>query len=630
MCGICGWINRGPSPELTLENLKKMAAQIRHRGPDDEGFFLSESVALAHQRLSIIDLTGGQQPMTNAAGHRIIFNGEIYNFIELREELRQLGCVFRTHSDTEVLLEAYTLWGLAFLDRLVGMFSFVIWDARRQEMIAVRDRLGKKPFFYFHSEKFFAFASEIKSLLMLPDVRKSAEIDALALSDFLSLGYILAPKTILKNIRKLPAASYAVYSFRTGELKIQKYWHLDRFYHPDQKLSFNRASLEEFDSLFHDAVRIRLRSDVPLGGFLSSGIDSASVVALMKAESVLPVKTFCVSFREKSYDESAGAARTAKYLGVDFETAYASGYSADDLAKMVWHFDEPFSDNSMIPTYRLNEAAKKRVTVALSGDGGDELLAGYVTTVADHFFSFYQKVPQFLQEIFLSVARAWIRPSYQKLSLDYKTLQFLKAKGLSRERAHYSWRQIFTDEEKRRILHPDVSRACRDYDPFDVFQGYYGEVSQASFFDRSCYVDQKTWLPDDILVKVDRMSMAHALEVRSPFLDHRLVEFAARLPQSAKFDGKKQKIILRQLLKTYLPAEVLTRAKKGFNYPVGDLGSLDLSHAEPGGIVMPDFKLNPLKEDVTFKSFNLKVLSVWVSMFENYKKNGGWQSVKKT
>jgi asparagine synthase (glutamine-hydrolysing) len=627
MCGICGWINREPRTDLTIEILKNMSCQIRHRGPDAEGFFLSDSVALAHQRLSIIDLSNGQQPMRNAAGQTIVFNGEIYNFIELRNKLRQLGRVFKTQSDTEVLLEAYAEWGLSFLDRLIGMFSFAIYDPQRQELIMARDRLGKKPFFYFYDDKLFAFGSEIKSLLALPPVRETAKLDPCAVSDFLSLGYVLTPKTIFKNIRKLPAAHYAVFSLRTGSLVLKAYWDLSSFYHPDHKRPLSKATYDQFMNLLRDSVRIRLRSDVPLGGFLSGGIDSATVVALMKRESTEPVRTFCVGFKEKSYDESAEAKRTAQYLGVDFETAYAKNPSEGDVSRMAWFFDEPFADNSLIPMYLLNEEAKKRVTVVLSGDGGDELLAGYPTTLADHLYSYYQKIPGFLQEGLLSLAKNLLRPSYRKVSMDYKILQFLKSKGMSREKAHFSWRTFFSEEEKQRIMHPDIWKSCRDYDPFDTFKTYFTEAGHASFFDQTLYVDQKTWLQDDILVKVDRMSMAHAVEVRSPFLDHRLVEFAARLPQKSKFDGKKQKIILNDVIKSYLPEDVLRRPKRGFNYPSGYCGVTNLSAALFPGVLLPGFSLDPKKEDVTFKSFNLKALLVWLTMFEHYKKSGRWQGV---
>jgi asparagine synthase (glutamine-hydrolysing) len=622
MCGICGWIDHSNNKEeYNLRQLKKMTGVLGHRGPDEDGFWIKDNIALGHRRLSIIDLGLGQQPMFGNHGNSIVFNGEIYNYKELRSELINKGLVFRTNSDTEVILHSYEAWGEACLDRFIGMFSFVIWNPQKRELFIARDRLGKKPFYYYHGTSMFAFASEIKSLLSLKEIKENIGINPYSVSDYLSLGYILTPKTIFTGINRLPAGYYAIYGIDNGNLTLHKYWNLENFLIPGNNSIYNSKMENDFLDIFNDAVRIRLYSDVPLGAFLSGGIDSSSVVASMSHIHSTKLHTFCVGFGEDSYDESNYAETVARHLNVDLKIRPYSNPTATELSNLIWYFDEPFGDNSFIPTYQLNKLAREYVTVALSGDGGDEVLAGYSTYMADKYFKAYSVFPVFFQRWLYLMAKNLLMPSYKKVSWDYKLIRFLSSYGFSREMAHYWWRVIFNENEKKLIMSPDIFKACRGYNPFDTFKDYFDRVHHANFLDRSLFVDIKTWLQDDILVKVDRMSMANSLEVRSPFLDHRLVEFAIKLPNSAKIRDNKQKIILKNCMKKYLPAETVYRKKSGFNAPV----KIGLNSPLRSELFSGNYHLNPAKEDITFKSFNLTVLNIWVDMYNRFKLMGRWE-----
>jgi len=629
MCGICGWvIPEGPTT-LTCAALKQMVSTLNHRGPDDTGYWLDDHIALGHKRLSIIDLEGGRQPMRGRLNNVIVFNGEIYNYLELREQLRQSGFCFQTTSDTEVLLAAYEAWGEQCLEKLVGMFSFAIWDPKDKKLFVARDRLGKKPFYYYHGARLFAFASELKALLTLPEIRHSIEIDALAVSDYLSLGYILSPKTIFERVRKLPAAHYATYKVDSNRLTFHKYWSLEEFFLADKSTGNRQETTSAFFDVFQSSVKMRMRSDVPLGAFLSGGIDSSSVVATMRQLSETPLRAYCVGFSEPSYDESRYAKLLAKQLDVDLQVGRYRHIVDTELSRLIWHFDEPFCDTSFIPTYQLNQLTRRFATVSLSGDGADEILAGYPTIAADRFYRLYAELPIALQKLCYQTARRALSPSYKKVSWDYKLLRFLSSYGLSNERAHYWWRTIFSEDEKKRIMSPALLSACKGYDPFDGFMDYFREVSGAHFLDQTLYVDIKTWLQDDILVKVDRMSMANSVEVRSPFLDHRLVEFTARLPVRAKQNGGRQKVILRNAMKGVLPRETLLRSKKGFNAPHrpnGRTTSLKTRHASE--LFLSDYRLDPNEEDITFKEFSFSVLAKWLDIFHQYQSTGKWQHVE--
>lgn len=625
MCGICGWFDGGSSPLLDISSLEKMAATMVHRGPDASGTFLHERVGLAHRRLKIIDLEGGGQPMSLPNGLTTVFNGEIYNYIELKGELEAKGHTFRTKSDTEVLLAAYGTWGEGCLEKFNGMFAFAVYDAKKEELFFARDRMGKKPFYYYHSGGIFAFASEIKSLLTLPPVRESLDVDPRSISDFLSLGYILAPKTVFNNIHKLPAAHYGTFNPRDQTITVKEYWRLAEFYHPDRKIAFTAASADHLRELIYDACRIRMRSDVPFGAFLSGGLDSSSIAAAMREASSSTVTAFSAGFDDASFDETRYASLAAQFLNVEHVHFKTRQPGPGELSKLVWFFDEPFADTSLMPTFQLNRETRKYVTVALSGDGADEIFAGYPTYQADRHFRFYRRFPAYLQRAMYSWAACFLRPSYRKVSFDYKVLQFLKSGGLSAEKAHYWWRVIFSDEEKKRIMSPDIVKECGGYDPYNAFDGYYQDVRQAGFLDKTLYVDQKTWLQDDILVKADRMSMANSVEVRSPFLDHRIVEYAAMLPENAKQSGGEQKVALKRAIGALLPDDIISRKKQGFNAPAKEVGKTRIQSPGREGLFSGGYILDGAREDITYKSFCFAVIEKWCNMLATYRVTGEWK-----
>lgn len=624
MCGIAGFVgDLGGSDRQAAA--AAMTGALVHRGPDGEGIHLDQAVALGHRRLAIIDLhEGAAQPMTGPSGAVIVFNGEIYNYVELRKGLEAAGETFATESDTEVLLRLYEREGAAALQKLVGMFAFAVWEPDRRRLFLARDRLGKKPLYYFHDGRRFAFASEIKALLALPEVADGLAMDPLALSDFLSLGYIQTPKTAFATIRRLPAACQAVFDADHGSLSVGTYWHLEEHFLAD-RLPAGPATREAFADCLSEAVRLRLRSDVPVGVFLSGGLDSSAVAALMARLDPQGTRAFCVGFAEDSYDESHYARLVADHLGIPIAVLPHALPDADLIRRLVWHCDEPFADTSMMPTYLLNRSARDHVTVALTGDGADEILAGYPTYRADALYALTGRIPAPVTRGLSRLADRLLRPRYKKLGWDFKLRQYLRGHGLSPERAHYAWREILSGPEKAAILGPDLAKACAGYDPFDTFAGWFAKVKGAGFLDRSLFVDSKTWLQDDILVKADRMSMAASLEVRSPFLDHRVVEFAARLPANAKMAGGTQKVLLKEIMAELLPAATIRRRKAGFNAPTRALGCTAL---EPGDFTAefpPGFRLDPRREDITFKSFSLATLGTWLQLLSSHRHSGRWE-----
>lgn len=623
MCGIAGWIDWKGEVQLDKAHLKAMAGSLTHRGPDEEGLRFSPPVAFCHKRLTIIAPQGGHQPMQDPSGLLLTFNGEIYNYQELRAQLLDLGEAVLDDSDTAVLLAAYRHWGPDCLPRLVGMFALAIWDPNRGELFVARDRLGKKPLYYHHQGGFFAFGSELKALLQLPNVVAGAEPNLKALSDFLSLGYILAPKTIFSNLLTLPPATYGLFRPRTGQLELTRYWNPAAQVMGPRIRSLTQAK-EELLALLDQAVTLRLRSDVPLGGFLSGGVDSSSIFALIRRHQEASFKGYTIGFEDKSYDESPYVRNLARFFNAQVTFKTYQEPRPDELSRMAWHFDQPFCDTSLIATYQLNRLAGEQVRVALSGDGADEIFAGYPTYQADRYYQAFRHVPGWAQRGMLAGAQKVLRPSYKKLSFDYKALQFLGSQGLEPERAHYWWRVIFSEREKRAIFSEPVNRALEGYDPYQSFQGFFDQVPEGSFLDRCLYVDLMTWLPDDILTKADRMSMAHSVEVRSPFLDHRLVEFCLRLPEGAKQKGTRQKVLLKEVMSPLLPPEVLGRPKKGFGVPHHPRRKLE---APAQDYFNPNFRLDPTREDVTYKAFGLSMLHLWFDLFANLKRTGTWSPI---
>lgn len=630
MCGIAGFVSfKAGTPANPSSVLQSMTDSLYHRGPDGEGFWSKGNVHLGHRRLSVIDIRTGAQPMQSSDGVVIAFNGEIYNYRELRVNLTAKGRRFKTESDTEVLLQAYEEWGEDCLERLNGMFAFAIWDPTKKALFVARDRMGKKPFYYFAGPDFFAFASELKGLMAISEIKDCVDIDARSISDYLSLGYILAPKSIFKQIKKFPPATCGWLCAESGKLSTQRYWKLEDYYLAE-KLPDNKATEDAFRELFFDAVNVRLHADVPLAGFLSGGIDSAAVMAAMDKSGPESIHGLCMGFAEDSFDESSRAKTTAQHLGIPLDMLDHRHTADDDLAHLIWHTDEPFGDTSMVPTFQLCQAAKEKVTVALSGDGADEILAGYSIYRADRLFKYYRHLPGPLQRLLNRLGQRIFKPSYKKVSFDYKARQFLGAAGKSRREAHYWWRNVFSEDEKSQLMSPELQEELQGYSPFHAFDELYDKVANIGFLDQCLFVDTMTWLPDDILVKVDRMSMASGVEVRSPFLDHRLVEFAAQLPESMKYGKGRTKTILRDAMKPYLSDRIIEGPKRGFNAPVNRTKGLSLNDPGAKSLFNSDFKLHPEREDVTFKSFVLSGLDSWIKMDRNYKLSGEWTHGKKT
>lgn len=561
MCGIAGEIVF--DARVPEESWARDACQImKHRGPDGDGIYRADGVALAHRRLAIIDLAGGCQPMPYADGrYTITFNGEIYNYRELRAELSALGYVFATSSDTEVILAAYAAWGVGSFPRLNGIFAFAIWDAAQQELILARDHLGIKPLLYHHDGAGLRFASELKPLLAHPAVKR--ETDPEAVQDYLTLGYVLAPKTIIRDVYKLPPAHYL--RAGGGQVSLARYWNLADAAQSDDLYGRPEAEiLGGFDDLLRATIGQQMVSDVPLGAFLSGGLDSSTICYHAADFTAEPLRSFSIGFDEASYSELDYAQQAADHIGTRHtqEVVRPEGGLAA-VEALVWFYDEPLGDTSLIPTYYVSQLARQQVTVALSGDGGDELLAGYDTYVADRLQAWYARVPGWMQRGVVQPAAALLPSSYRKVSLDFKIKQFVAYAHQTPEAAHFSWRRMFSDAERAALAGANGAPSGT----FERYAAHYDDVPRANPLNRSLYVDIKTWLVDDILSKVDRASMACSLEARVPFLAFPLVEYAMRMPPGLKMRGLERKVALKRLMKGRLPEGLIHRKKRGFNAP---------------------------------------------------------------
>lgn len=562
MCGIAGIYNFKNLEPVPQGLIKAMTDTLVHRGPDDEGFYISGPMALGHRRLSIIDLAGGHQPLSNEDGTIwVVFNGEVYNFIDIHEELTKKGHIFRTRSDTEVIVHLYEEEGERCFERLRGMFAVAIWDTRNRKLILGRDRVGKKPLFYFYDGSTIAFASELKALLKVPGV--SRELDMEAVSDYFSFLYIPAPKTILKHVRKVLPGHYLVVS-ETG-IQDAEYWDID--FSATLETS-EEAWCEQLLDTYREAVRLRLISDVPLGAFLSGGVDSSSVVALMAELAGEAVTTCSIGFDEKEYNELGFARETAIRFNTNHYEEVVRPDAMAIVEKLVWHYDEPFADSSAIPTYYVSQMARRHVTVALAGDGGDESFAGYRRYYFDHRENIVRSLlpggirrPLFGALAYLYPKADWA-PRVLRGKATFENLARSPIEGYFRSLS------AFRSELKEELLHGDLSQSLAGYDSLDVFRHYYNRANTADPLSRIQYVDIKTYLSDDILAKVDRASMAHSLEVRAPILDHKLMELAARMPSTLKLRGMNGKYIFKKALKQVLPGTVLQRRKMGFAVPL--------------------------------------------------------------
>ena len=566
MCGIYGYVSSrgGIQPEI----LRRMGDTLRHRGPDDEGEWIQHSeelaVALGHKRLSIIDLTSAaKQPISDEDGKIwLTYNGEIYNFRELRSELAAKGHTFKSTSDGEIIVHLYEEMGAACLERLKGMFAFALWDETQQSLFLARDRIGKKPLHYAIYDGGIAFASEIKALLKHPKVVK--EIDLSALNKYLTFEYVPAPATIFKSIKKLEPGHYL--SYQNGKSEIKKYWDIPL---ADYPIGFKTEDeyAEELRDILERAVRSRLVADVPVGVFLSGGIDSG-VIAALAAKADRKIECFSIGFDEPSFDESSHAKSIAKALGLNHRLKiFNTREMLDNLDELPNFLDEPLADASILPSYLLSKVASERLKVALSGDGGDELFAGYPTYQAHRIITYYDLLPETLKNSVKALA-AWLPVSHGNISTDFKIKQFLRGAGVSPEIRFFMWMGSFTESEKKGLLSSDVRAALAHENTYEDVFAYIRESGLNKDLERILYLSMKLYLQDDILVKVDRAAMANGLEVRCPLLDQELVEFACRLPMQYKLHGLKTKYLLKKAAEGILPDSIINRKKKGFGIPI--------------------------------------------------------------
>jgi asparagine synthase (glutamine-hydrolysing) len=561
MCGIAGIYNFATEKTVDSLLIKKMCSELVHRGPDDEGIYCKDNIGLGHRRLSIIDLGGGHQPMANEDGSVwIVFNGEIYNFQELKEELLLKGHSFKTHCDTETIIHLYEEEGEECVRKLRGMFAFAIWDDLKKKLFLARERIGKKPLHYTVFDGKILFASEIKAILQDPSVRR--RIDHEALHDYLSLLYVPAPKTMFEGIQKLPAGHYLVCD-KEG-VKLTKYWDID---FSRTVADSEEALKEELYNKLKEAVKIRLISDVPLGAFLSGGIDSSSVVSLMSELEDKPVVTNSIGFSIKAFDELKYASLLSKRYSTEHHEYVVEPKALEILDKLVWAYDEPFGDASSIPTYYVSKMARQNVTVALSGDGGDENFAGYNRYMYSDALVRLQKVlPGFVKAGAKAVSSslsskdsgAWIRKINNKLQELY----------LSPFEMYFKMISIYKEEEKALLYSGALKEKMRYYDSRDNFRRIFDSCPSPDYISKLQYLDIKTYLCDDILVKVDRASMAVSLEVRAPMLDHKFMEFVATIPAGLKARHQKGKYIFKKAMSRNIPSEILNRSKMGFDIPM--------------------------------------------------------------
>lgn len=561
MCGIVGAVHAN-GRVVNAEALLRMRDTIRHRGPDDEGLHVSGSVGLGSRRLAIIDLSSrAKQPMRNESGDVwLVFNGEIYNFRELRLLLDGKGHRFVSESDSEVVVHLYEEFGSDCVRRLRGMFAFAIWDEKQKRLVLVRDRVGKKPLYYAVLPEGIAFASEIKALLRYPGVPD--RIDPLALHYYLALQYVPSPRTAFAGICRLPAAH--VLTWHNGDLKIRRYWELS--YAEKWDWSEEQASALLLENL-SEAVRIRLYADVPIGIHLSGGVDSSTIAALACRELGEGVKSFSIGFDEREYDERPYARLVAKRLGTDHHEYVIGPDAVKELPRLLWHYDQPFADPSALPTFFLARLTREHVTVALNGDGGDENFAGYDRYQERPAFAMFDHLPDFVKRDVLARAFGAARRAGGN-GLLARVRRFLFYASESKERRYCRKLCHFTPEQLAQLYTERFRDVIGPCDPFQPIVELFDQVGAHSFLEKLLAVDTVSYLTDDLLVKVDVASMAHSLEVRSPFLDHVFMEFAARLPDRYKLNGTASKYLLKRAVRDLLPAEVLNRPKTGFGIPL--------------------------------------------------------------
>lgn len=630
MCGITGWINlkRSDSNEAAEAVLHLMCDTIVHRGPNSEGLWLDETVALGMRRLSIIDLETGDQPVFNCGKSVIVMmNGELYNYREVRAELEKKGHKFTTKSDTEILPHLYEEYGEGLLEHVNGMYAFSLWDSRQKKLVIARDRFGEKPLYYGVFDGKLIWASEPKAILAHPSVKP--ELDLNALRHYVSFDYVPAPMSIFKGIHKLPAAH--VLTVENGEVKTRRYWDIFWTNSPpyeggvaegrggslngDGTLVRKAAELRD---LLSDAVRMRLVSDVPLGILLSGGIDSSTVAAFAVQHATERVKTFSIGFEEDSFDESKYARQVARHLNTEhYEDKLSAATAGDLISEIGTWLDEPMSDGSLIPTYLLARFVRKHVTVALGGDGGDELFAGYPMYYAHTVAAKYLSIPSILRRGFIEPVVNALPVSTKNMSFDYKAKRFVRASHYDDVTRHHSWFGSFSVDQHQQLFSKDVL-AQTDADIYRGVRELVGKSDAKNVIERMQYADINYYLAEDILTKVDRAAMSVSLETRAPFLDPRVGQFAASIPVEYKLKGKSGKVILKEAMKDLLPHDILHRPKKGFGIPIaewlkGRLNPLMHDMLSPErlkkqGLFNPDYVQRLIREHETGTASNHKEL----------------------
>jgi asparagine synthase (glutamine-hydrolysing) len=624
MCGIVGKLCFDPRQSVAAPLIHRMANTLVHRGPDDDGVWVNGPVGLGSRRLAIIDLSRrAHMPMSNEDGSLwIVLNGEIYNFHELRRDLLGKGHQFRSESDTETILHLYEEEGVECLRRLRGMFAFALWDAKRQTLFLARDRLGKKPLYYYHDRNVFLFASEPKAILQDPHVR--AEADPEAIHHYLTYGYVPGAHSAFRGMRKLPPAHYLLVQQEAGH--VHRYWSLR--YQP--KRHGSEAELgEELLALLEESVRLRLISDVPLGAFLSGGIDSSVVVALMRRLVSGPLRTFAIGFEQREYDERSYARQVAQQFATDHHEFVVKPDAASLLPRLVWHYNEPFADSSALPSFALCELTKQSVTVALNGDGGDEAFIGYDRYLGTVVASWYDRIPAPLRRaVMWSAGRL---PLGVPKSFVYRLRRFAEALTLEPRRRYGQWMVYFANDQKHELYSADFAARLGSLDSWSLLDAAYAASDAPSFLEATVHTDVQLYLPGDLLVKMDIASMAHSLEVRSPFLDHKVVEFAASLPPALKLRRLTQKYLVKKIMRNVLPNQILQRKKMGFGLPIDHWFRHELremtydvlldSRARQRGYFRPDVIRRYIDEHVAgkaqhhFRLWNLLLLELWHRTF---------------
>jgi asparagine synthase (glutamine-hydrolysing) len=633
MCGITGalWFER--TDAIDQSSLERMANSLTHRGPDDQGYFLSPwgsdavgvtpGVALGFRRLSIIDIEGGHQPMCNEDGSIwIVFNGEIYNYPELRRRLEGTGHRFLSASDTETIIHLYEDLGEECFEHLNGMYAIAIWDRNKRSLLLARDRLGKKPLFYQWHNNLMLFGSELKALLQAPKFR--SELSVGAIDHFLTYQYVPHPQSIYSHTKKVPPGHFVRWQWREGpQYCVRQYWRVS--WDQEREMTDSDA-VRETTELLNDSVRLRMRSDVPLGAFLSGGVDSSLIVALAQSKLKNPIQTFSIGFDEADFDETAYARQVAHWVGSEHHQQRVTADAIEVLDRLVEHYDEPFGDSSALPTWYLCRWTRESVKVALSGDGGDELFAGY-----DRYRALWlsQWVNRLLPGNFL--AARWIQrlPASNRRRSTLRRLQrFCEAFNQPMARRYMNWLHIFPEFLRSDLYREDFIEQLPNEDPFAFLESAWDQIGKRDIISRASLTDLLTYLPCDILNKVDVASMAHSLECRQPFLDYRLVEMAARMPSRFKFGPLASKKILRASFGDLLPRQIWNRKKMGFGIPIDQWFRRELKDLTEKRLLSPDsrchqyFRLDTLqhilsqhfcgKQNHGYRLWCLLILESWL------------------